>query len=219
MTSSRTQKLTAPQRPKTPPKATAVLSKGEATREAIVQAAHDLALRSGLDGFSIADVALAAGMSKSGAFAHFGSREDLQIAVLNHSAHRMMTSVFQPAIKSSRGLARLKAVSKGLLDYVDSYGGNGGCVVLSASFEFDDKPGPVRDWTMQLCARLQSELARTVQMAKDAAELRADIDVQQWAFELTGIYLALHFQSRMQRVKQAHRYADRALQALIERAA
>ncbi len=199
-------------------KLTPVLSKGETTREAIVHAAHDLALRVGLDGFSIADVALAAGMSKSGAFAHFGSREDLQIAVLNHSAHRMMTGVFQPAIKSGRGLARLKAVGHGLLEYVDSYGGSGGCVVLSASFEFDDKPGPVRDWTMQLSARLQSELARTVQIAKDAGEVRADLDVQQWVFELTGIYLALHFQSRVQRVKHAHRYADRALQALIDHA-
>ena len=147
-------------------------SKGAATRDAIVQAALKLAETGGLEGLSIGNVAERVGMSKSGVFAHFGSREDLQLAVLKAATENFSEAVFHPAIKLKRGLPRLRAVLKNMIEFYKSLAN--GCVILSASHEFDDQPGPIRDAVLAYLRQLRSELIRAARYAQEAGELNVE---------------------------------------------
>ena len=169
-------------------------SKGAATRDAIVQAALRLAETGGLEGLSIGNVAERVGMSKSGVFAHFGSREDLQLAVLKAATEHFSEAVFYPAIKLKRGLPRLRAVLENMVEFYKGLAN--GCVILSASHEFDDQPGPVRDAVLAYLRQLRSELVRAARYALDAGELAPDLDAEQLGFECFGIFLAVHHDLR-----------------------
>lgn len=174
----------------------ATISKGAQTREAIVLAGYDLARRVGLDGLTIGSIATAVRMSKSGLFAHFGSREDLQLAVLAHAIEEVSSAAFRPAFKRKRGLTRLRAVIQGWLDFVSALD-NGGCLILAAVSEFDDKPGPLRDQLVLYQRQLREQMERTVQMSVESGELRAETDPAQVAFELYGTFLVLHHDQRL----------------------
>lgn len=166
-----------------------VTAKGAATHEAILDRAYAIACADGLEGLSIAPLAQAVGMSKSGVFAHFGSREGLQLAVLDSAAERFGNAVLIAALSQPRGLPRLRAIMRNWFDWVR--GSAGGCVLLGAATEFDDRRGPVRDRVLANDLRWRAELQRTIQQAVDAGHLRAG-DSGQYVFELFAIALAVH---------------------------
>jgi AcrR family transcriptional regulator len=171
------------------------LQKGQQTKAAIVDAALALATQIGLEGLSIGALAGATQMSKSGVFAHFGSREELQISVIREYHARFEEEVFYPAMQETRGLPRLRALfgnwMKRTSAEIDS-----GCIYISGAVEFDDRTGPVRD---ALAGSVQSWLAamnRAVVQAREEGHLRPDIDEGQLAFEIHGLILALHHEAR-----------------------
>ena len=168
-------------------------AKGSATRDAIVDKAHDIARCAGLEGLSIGPLAQAVGMSKSGVFAHFGSREDLQLAVLDEAARQFADAVFVPALAEPRGLPRLRAIMAHWLDWVRG-SSQGGCVLLGSVAEYDDRPGPLHDRVVANEQRWRDALRRAIVLAVEAGHLRAG-DPDQYAFELYAIPLTAHHQA------------------------
>lgn len=188
-------------------------SKGAATRDAIIESAYQRVRRDGFEGLSIGTIADAVGMSKSGVFAHFGSREDLQLAVLDAAAQRFTEHVFLPAIRERRGLPRIEAIARRWLKWMRSE--QGGCPMVSAAIEYDDRPGPIRDRVILYQTRLRAELARAIGLAVQTGELRADTDAAQLAFEIFGIELAMHHDSRLFAFDEALGRSERAFDRLI----
>jgi len=180
---------TAPQR---------TLMKGQQTRAAILEAALGLAANMGLEGLSIGALAEVTQMSKSGVFAHFGSREELQISVVREYHAKFEEEVFFPAMQEARGLPRLKALFERWVRRV-SMELDSGCIYISGAVEFDDRPGPVRDALASMVVAWQSALERAVRIAVEEAHLYDDIDPLQLVFELHGLILALHHDARFLR--------------------
>jgi AcrR family transcriptional regulator len=178
------------------------LSKGLATRAAILDCAVGLASQMGLEGLSIGALAEVAGMSKSGVFAHFGSREELQIAVVREYHRRFEDEVFFPAMLEARGVPRLRALFERWLRRV-SVEVDSGCIYISGAVEFDDRPGPVRDALVGMIRAWQAALQRAIRIAVDDGQLRADTDVTQMSFEMHGLILALHHDARLLRANGA----------------
>lgn len=174
------------------------LHKGQQTRAAILEAALGLASHMGLEGLSIGALAEVTMMSKSGVFAHFGSREELQISVIREYHARFEDEVFFPAIKQARGEPRLRALFERWLRRV-SVEVDSGCIYISGAVEFDDRPGPVRDALAAMVRSWHAALARAIRLAMDAGHLRADTDPEQMLFELHGLILALHHDARFLR--------------------
>jgi AcrR family transcriptional regulator len=137
-------------------------------------------------------------MSKSGVFAHFGSREELQISVIREYHARFEDEVFFPAIKEERGLPRLRALFERWIRRV-SVELDSGCIYISGAVEFDDRPGPVRDALASMVRAWHAALARAIRLAVQSGQLRADTDPEQMLFELHGLILALHHDARFLR--------------------
>ena len=188
-------------------------SKGAATRDSIVARAYDIARASGVEGLSIGPLAAAVGMSKSGVFAHFGSREDLQLAVLEEAALRFGNAVLMPALSQPRGLPRLRAIMEHWFEWVRSTAG-GGCVLMASVVEYDDRPGALHDQVMHNERRWRHELARAVQIAIDVGHL-AQGDVEQYVFELYAIPLTVHHEAGLFGYDQARRHGDAAVERWI----
>ena len=178
------------------------LQKGQQTRATILEAALGLASHMGLEGLSIGALAEVTMMSKSGVFAHFGSREELQISVIREYHARFEEEVFFPAIKEPRGEARLRALFERWLRRV-SVEVDSGCIYISGAVEFDDRPGPVRDALAAMVRSWHAALARAIRLAIAAGHLRADTDPEQMLFELHGLILALHHDARFLRTPGA----------------
>ena len=172
--------------------------KGQQTRASILDAALVLASRKGLEGLSIGILAELTGMSKSGVFAHFGSREELQIAIIREYNARFEDEVFYPSIREPRGLPRLTAMFERWLKRV-SVEIDSGCIYISGAVEFDDRPGPVRDELAAMVRTWQISLQRAIEMARDAGHLHADTDPSQLLFEIHGLILAVHHDARFLR--------------------
>jgi len=171
------------------------LQKGQQTKMAIIDAALGLATQIGLEGLSIGALAEATHMSKSGVFAHFGSREELQISVIHQYFALFERDVFYVAMEQPRGLPRVKALFANWMKLVAEEI-QAGCIFISGAVEFDDRPGPVRD---ALATSVQTWLAamnRSIVLAKGCGHLRADVDEEQMAFEIHGLILALHYEAR-----------------------
>ena len=185
-----------------------VLIKGQQTKAAIIDAALGLASQIGLEGLSIGAVAEVTGMSKSGVFAHFGSREELQISVIRQYHDRFESEVFYAAMQKPRGLPRLQSLFDNWMVQtsaeIDS-----GCIYISGAVEFDDRSGPVRDALASSVFTWQTALRRAVELAQDEGQLSRVSDAHQIAFEIHGLILALHFEARFLRNPSA---ADRARQ-------
>lgn len=191
----------------------ATTDKGAATREMILDRAYLLAARKGLEGLSIGELAAAAKMSKSGVFAHFGSREELQLAVIEFGAERFGERVFLPALRAKRGVPRLRAIVEGWFDWIRE--NRHGCLLMAAVQEYDARPGAQRDRVVALMDQWRGETARAISLAVEQRELRADTDSRQFAFEIFGIALALHQDTRLFDPKQARIQAERAFERLI----
>jgi AcrR family transcriptional regulator len=192
-------------------------TKGERTRAAILDAALRIVSKAGLDGLTIGTLADATGMSKSGLFAHFGSREELLLAVLAHGQAEFTEVVFQPAMAKPRGLPRLKAMFINWLDWTESAELPGGCPMIGGATEFDDKPGPVRDMLAGGQRTWIDTLKRTVRQAVDEGQLPAGTDPEQIAFEMFGIALVVHHHRRLLGYPKARARALAALEKLLSR--
>ena len=192
-------------------------SKGEQTRAAILDEALKIASRLGLEGLTIGSLADATGMSKSGLFAHFGSREDLQLAVLEHAAQRYGEMVFVPVLKIERGLPRLRALFERWLGWALESGLPGGCIMISAAAEYDDRPGPIRDAVIANQHRGHAITQKAVRLAIEEGHLAPDTDPEQISFEMLGIVLASHNHRRLLGDKEARRRARTAFEELVSR--
>lgn len=192
------------------------LTKGEQTRAAILGAALDLAARDGLEGLTIGLIAERMQMSKSGVFAHFGSREDLQIATLMEYHRRFEAEVFAPAIRKQRGLPRLEAMFANWIEHVRSVEIPHGCIYVSGAVEYDDRPGPVRDALVGIVTSWQQALKRAITLAVEEQHLRPDTDAHQLVFEIYGIMLALHHDARLMRARGSVARARTAFARLID---
>src|SRR5262245_55102706 len=146
----------------------------------------------GLEGLSIGSLAGRLGLSKSGLFAHFGSKEDLQLATLQHGQQRFEATVFRPALAVPRGLPRLRALFGNWLDWIARVARPGGCVLLAAAMEYDDRPGPVREALVAGQRELRGAVAKAVRLAIQEGHLSVDTDPWQLAFEVMGILLVAH---------------------------
>ena len=194
------------------------LMKGRQTRAAILDAALALASHIGLEGLSIGALAEVTGMSKSGVFAHFGSREELQISVVREYHAKFEDEVFRPAMSAPRGLPRLRALFDRWVRRV-SVEIDSGCIYISGAVEFDDRPGPVRDALVTMVQTWQDALERAIRAAVDAGHLRPDTDAGQLLFEIHGLILALHHDARFLRHAGAEARARAALERLLAHAA
>ena len=191
------------------------MSKGESTRAAILDAALAQASEGGFESLTIGSLAERAGMSKSGLFAHFGSREELQVAAIEQCAALFTQSVFLPALKARRGLPRIRALFDGWLGWTLRSGLSHGCPMQAAAVEFDDRPGPVRDVVLEHFARLDRELHRAVDLAVTERHLRRDLDVGQFVFEMMGVIFAYHHCARLLKVAEAESRARAAFEQLV----
>ena len=171
------------------------LHKGQQTKLAIVEAALGLSTQIGLEGLSIGVLAEVTQMSKSGVFAHFGSREELQISVIREYFHRFEQEVFYPALNVPRGLPRVQALFANWMKRV-AVELQSGCIFISGAVEFDDRPGPVRDALANSVQTWLNAMLRALVLAKECGDLRADADEQQMAFEIHGLILSLHYEAR-----------------------
>ena len=174
------------------------LLKGQQTRATILDAALRLASQMGLEGLSIGALAEVTKMSKSGVFAHFGSREELQICVVRDYHAKFEEEVFHPAMREKRGLPRLHALFDRWVRRV-SVEIDSGCIYISGAVEFDDRPGPVRDALVTMVQTWQHALERAIRVAVDEGHLRPDTDSAQVLFEVHGLILALHHDARFLR--------------------
>jgi AcrR family transcriptional regulator len=191
------------------------MRKGEMTRVAILDVALELASRDGLEGLTIGVLADRMNMSKSGVFAHFGSREDLQLEVIKLYHQRFEQEVFYPSVKEPRGLPRLIAMFEFWIKRV-SVEIASGCIYIAGAVEYDDRPGPIREQLVSMVQAWQHALLRCVQQAVDCADLKSDTDAQQLVYEMYGLILALHHDARFLRAPGAVERARRGFERLIE---
>ena len=191
------------------------MRKGELTRAAILDVALDLASRDGLEGLTIGLLADKMNMSKSGVFAHFGSREDLQLEVLKLYHHRFEQEVFFPSVKEPRGIQRLKAMFARWVKRV-SVDVASGCIYISGAVEYDDRPGPIREELTSMVGAWQAALLRCVRQAIECGDLKEGSDPQQMVYEMYGLILALHHEARFMRTPGSLDRASIGFNRLIE---
>lgn len=191
------------------------MGKGEETREMILDAALAQASEAGFESLTIGSLANQTGLSKSGLFAHFGSREELQIATLDHAARRFTDTVITPALKEARGLPRVQALFNRWLDWTRSSELGFGCPLHAAALEFDDRPGRVRDHIVAHFERLEAALERALALASETGQLRQGMDLQQMSFEILGIIFSYYHRARLLQRPDAAKRAVTAFDRLL----
>lgn len=191
------------------------MRKGEQTRAAIVDEALDLCGREGLEGLTIGALAERMQMSKSGVFAHFGSREDLQLAVLKAYERRFADDILVPALKDKRGLPRLRAIGERWIERTAIEAARG-CILIAGATEYDDRPGALREELVSMVRSWQRELTRAIRQAVETGELREDTDAAELVFALYGIILVLHHDTRLLNSPDAIQRARRAYARLLD---
>jgi AcrR family transcriptional regulator len=191
------------------------MGKGAETRGAILEHAVRLASEVGLEGLTIGRLANELQLSKSGLFAHFASKEALQVETLDRAAERFVDAVVRPAFTAPRGEPRLRALFERWLRWPQEVPQPGGCIFVQAAAELDDRPGPARDRLVALQREWLGAIATTVKGAKELGHLRRDVDPEQLAFELYGIMLSCHHATRLLRDARGFERARRAFEALL----
>jgi AcrR family transcriptional regulator len=193
------------------------MSKGKKTRETILTLALDLSTKIGLEGLTVGSLAKLVGMSKSGLYAHFDSKEALQSQVLDAAATHFIDAVVAPALKQPRGLPRLQSLFDLWLDW-GTEGLSGGCPFIGAAAEFDDRDGPVRQTLVGHQRDVLETVSRAARICVTEGHFRTDLDVEQFAFEFWAIVLAYHHFARLLRRDDARPRATRAFTTLLEEA-
>ncbi|MGH7658923.1 MAG: TetR/AcrR family transcriptional regulator [Gemmatimonadales bacterium] len=193
------------------------MAKGTETRNRIVEQALKDASLFGLNGITLGELAGRLGISKSGLFAHFGSKEELQLRVIEAAEQKFKAEVIAPALKAPRGEPRVKALFEQWIAWGDTHDLPGGCVFSHAAMEMDDAPGPARNALVKVH---QSWLAFLEEAARNAireGHFRPDLDVSLFAFQLTGIVAGYYRASRLLHDANAHRHAMAAYEMVVER--
>ena len=189
-------------------------TKGELSRQAILRTALEQARRTGLEGLTIGGLADVLQRSKSGVFAHFGSREDLQLAVIEEGARQFIDEVFVPALKEKRGLPRLRALFRSWLKRVADLS-SGGCLFVAGAAEFGNVEGPVRDKIAELEEQWRKQLTKTVELTVETSK-RSKAEPQQLAFELFSLILGVHHDARMFGAKDVLKRGELAFERLVQ---
>jgi AcrR family transcriptional regulator len=195
---------------------TVLKTKGERTRHAILTTAADLATKEGLEALSIGRLAEATGMSKSGLFAHFGSKEELQIATVEHAASLVVEQVIAPARTAPRGLPRVWALCDHKLRYLEQQLFPGGCFFAATSVEFSHRPGPVRDRIEEMLRSWLSYLEHAVETAQQNGELDTLLSAHEITFELDSFAVAANFQYHLFGDPAVFDHARRATRERLE---
>ncbi|MDQ6802556.1 MAG: TetR/AcrR family transcriptional regulator [Acidobacteriota bacterium] len=190
--------------------------KGDRTRQSILDRAVDLASTDGLEGLTIGRLAEDLKMSKSGLFAHFGSKEELQLATIKAAKERFLEEAFRPALNVERGYPRLMAICRSWIDYVRRGVFPGGCFFAAASFEFDGRAGPVRDVIGTAMDEWIEALEKAVRMAKDEGHFDARVNPAQLAFELNALFFGANFACQLRNDPRALDYAEKAIESRLE---
>jgi AcrR family transcriptional regulator len=191
------------------------VSKGDATKQVIVERAARLAARIGLEGLTIGSLAEELRLSKSGLFAHFKSKEGLQIEVLRFAADAFVEAVIRPSLAAPRGEPRLRALVENWMSWPKRGSDDAGCFFVSAAAELDDRPGPVRDLLVQQQKDWLETIATVVRTGVIEGHFRRDADPEQVAFELQGAMLGYHHAARLLGDPNAARRAKNAVEAVI----
>jgi AcrR family transcriptional regulator len=197
--------------------APARVRKGELTRQTILEHAIRLASKVGLGGLSIGRLAKELDLSKSGLFAHFKSKEALQIQVLEHAASRFIDAVVKPALLAPRGEPRVRALFDAWVSWARHSPLPGGCLFVAAATELDDRPGPVRDELVRSQLSWMGALSRCASIAVQEGHFSSDTDTRLFAHELYGILLAYHHAARLLGDPSAETYARATFEALVAR--
>jgi AcrR family transcriptional regulator len=195
---------------------TVLKTKGERTRHAILTTAAELATQEGLEPLSIGRLAEATGMSKSGLFAHFGSKEELQLATVDHAAKLFVDEVVAPAREAPRGLPRVWALCDRMVDYAERQVFPGGCFFAATSFEFNNKPGPVRDKIEEMLRSWLFYLEHAVEQAQASGELAPEPGPREIAFQLDAFAQAANAKYQLFRDRAVFDEARRAIRERLE---
>lgn len=192
------------------------MAKGEETKDRILQHALAIAGEVGFEGLSIGELAKAADMSKSGLFAHFDSKEDLQVQALSAASRSFLESVITPSLREPRGEPRIRALFERWMTWEEGRVTPGGCPFVTASWEYDDRPGPVRDAVEAAQRDWVEAISTAARIATDEGHFRSDLETDQFAFEMYGIFLSFHLYHRLLREPAARQRARVAFERLLE---
>lgn len=192
------------------------MTKGHQTKQSILEEALRQAGRTGLSGLSIGGLAKDVGMSKSGLFGHFGSKEGLQIDILKLGSSCFVDEIVRPATRQPRGIPRIRALFQNWLDWTESQEREGGCVFVSSTSEFDDRPGAVREVLTMLIGDWLNTLRRATELAVREGHLRQDVDPEQFAFAMHAYMLEYNVRARLFRDSRARAQATLAFENLLQ---
>ncbi len=191
------------------------MGKGEDTRRGIVEQALRIASEQGLSGLSIGVLADRVGMSKSGLFAHFSSKDNLQVAVLDEAVSRFVELVISPALREARGEPRVRSLLKRWLAWGEQDFMPGGCIFFATAVELDDRPGPARERLVASQHDWLGALAQAARIAQVEGHFRSDLDPEQFAFEAYGMYDSYQMHKRLLRVPNVERRVRSAFERLL----
>ena len=195
------------------------MRKGEQTRQTIIDHALKLATQVGYQGLTIGRLADDLNLSKSGLFAHFKSKEELQLEVLRRAADRFIADVVRPALSAPRGEPRLRALFERQIAWERTWDKlPGGCPIVSAAIELDDCPGRARDFLVQSQRDWAETLANAARAAIREGHFRDDLDCEQFAYDFSGIMLAYHHAARLMKDARARERAEASFEALLRAA-
>lgn len=192
------------------------MSKGLETKTNILSVALEHASRCGWESMSFGELAKELNMSKSGLFAHFKSKENLQIMVFEEASQKFSEEVIEPAFKMPRGVPRIKALVENWINWsTDRF--SGGCPIITATVEFDDRPGKMRDCVKKLLSHWIKGLAYAARLARDEGHFRREIETMQIAYELYSLMLGFHLFKRMLGNPESINMTRKAVDSLIEK--
>jgi AcrR family transcriptional regulator len=192
------------------------MTKGFSTKETILKSAFELTSKFGLESLSIGELAKSVGMSKSGLFSHFKSKEKLQIMVMDYAAENFTLKVIKPAIKEERGIPRIEAIMKNWQNWSGTYL-PGGCPFLSAIVEFDDRPGKVRDRIQFLQQTMVDTFSTSFRIAKEEGHIKSDADHDQLGYEIYSNMIGYHIYNRLLKDKKAKQKFETMFQGTIDK--
>jgi AcrR family transcriptional regulator len=191
-----------------------IMTRGEDTKQAILETGLDMASQLGLEAVSIGELAKKTEMSKSGLFAHFQSKENLQIEILKHAADLFAADVVVPALKTKAGTGRIEALVNNWIRWTDKL--TGGCIFVAAATDFKDRPGRVRDVLLRQQEAWIDCLRRMAQSAIASGDFCKDVDCDQFAFELYSLLLGFHLYYKLLNNKDIKEHQRKALKRLLD---
>jgi AcrR family transcriptional regulator len=187
-------------------------------REAVLESGLALASELGLEGLTIGDLAEAVDMTRGGLYAHFDSKDEILREILREAVGRFVEEGVRPALQAPRGEPRVRTLFEAWLEWTKAPPLPGGCVFISSATELDDRPGPLRDYLVATQREWRATLRRAAALAQEEGDFRADLEPEQFVYELFAVVLAFHYFDRLFGDTEAEARARQAFDALVERA-